>query len=119
MLKYYKKNCCQLNLGGCPLLGQVLRDSVHELERGQVSAGVGLVVAGDADTQVLGHVAGLDGLDADVLKALDKLGQLVVLVQLGAMSKAAGPGKDGGDRVRGGVAALLMDPVENHGFLEI
>jgi len=61
-----------------------------------------------AEGQILSHATGLDGVNATCLQNLTELGELVVVVQLGAVSEATGPGKDGGDGVGGGGLALLV-----------
>lgn len=54
-----------------------------------------LVHALDADGEVLCHVAGLDGLDADGLERLRELDQRRVVVQLAAVQQPARPREDG------------------------
>jgi hypothetical protein len=60
----------------------------------------------DANGKILGHEASFDGLNADVFQSLREVSQLSVVVQLGAVSKTSGPGKDGGNRVGAGFLAL-------------
>src|SRR3984893_2516052 len=84
-------------------LGQVFRDLVEEAGGGEPA-----LVGADQERKVLGHVAGLDGVDANPLQRGGKLRQSLVVVELGAMRQAAGPGKDRGDRIGRGFLALLM-----------
>src|SRR6266550_1442093 len=84
-------------------LGQVFRDLVEEAGSRQPA-----LVGADQQRQVLGHEAGFDGVDADLLKRCGKLRQRLVVVELGAMRQPAGPGEDRGDRVGRGLLALLM-----------
>ena len=62
----------------------------------------------DQQGQVLGHVAGLDGVDAHLLQRGRELGERGVVVELGAMGEPARPGEDRGDRVGRGLLALLV-----------
>ena len=78
-------------------------DLVEELGRGEP-----LLIGADQDRQVLGHVAGLDRADRDLLEGRGKARQRVVVVELGAMREPARPGIDRGDRVGRGLLALLM-----------
>ena len=66
------------------------------------------LVGADQEREVLGHVAGFDGVDADLLQRLGELRELGVVVELGAVGEAAGPGEDRGDRVGRGLLALLV-----------
>src|SRR5260221_9103801 len=83
--------------------GQVFRDLVEEAGGRQPA-----LVGADQQGQVLGHEAGFDGIDADLLQRCGELRQRVVVVELGAMRQPAGPGEDRGDRVGRGLLALLM-----------
>ena len=70
------------------LLGKVLGELVHELAGVEVVGPGDLVHAAlDADGEVLGHEAGLDGLDAGGLEVVGELGQGVVGVELGPEEK--------------------------------
>lgn len=89
------------------LLLQVLGQAVQELEGVEVVLAL-QALAVDDQCQVLGHIASLDGLDADSLQLLGKLLQCNVVIDLGTELETAGPGKDGGDGVGGGLAALLV-----------
>ena len=65
----------------------------------------------DAEGQILGHEAGLHGLNAHLLEGIAELGELVVVVELGPPGKTARPGEDRGDGVGRGLATLLVDAV--------
>src|SRR3954462_6383664 len=67
-----------------------------------------LLVGAHQQRQVLGHVAGFHGGDADLLERIRELGERGVVVELGAMRQAPRPGEDGGHRVGGGLLALLV-----------
>ncbi len=58
--------------------------------------------------QILGHEAGLDRVDANLLQGGCELGERRVVVELGAMGKPARPGEDRGDRIGRGLLALLV-----------
>eukprot|EP00128_Syssomonas_multiformis_P005792 Colp12_sorted_trinity150504_noHs@29020 len=62
----------------------------------------------DGDGKILSHLACFDGLDAHSLKSISEEGELLVAVELGTVGKTTGPGKDRGDRVGGGLLALLV-----------
>src|SRR3546814_8071401 len=66
-----------------------------------------LLVA-DQDREVLGHVAALHGVDADLFQSLGELLQLRRAVELAAIPETTGPGEDRRDRVRGRILALLV-----------
>src|SRR5690606_5159195 len=72
--------------------GQVLGHLVEEALGGQPA----LLVA-DQQGEVLGHEAGFHRLDDDPLEGGGEGGQVRVVVQLGAVGEAAGPGEDRGD----------------------
>src|SRR3712207_2337930 len=82
---------------------QVLVDLVEEAGGGEP-----LLLGADQEGEVLGHVAGLYRVDADLLEGLGEAGELLVVVELGPMAKAAGPGEDRRDGVGGGLLALLV-----------
>ena len=65
-------------------------------------------VRADQQREVLGHLAALDGLDADALEGLGELGDLGRVVHAPAVGKAAGPGEYRSDRVRRRRVALLV-----------
>src|ERR1043165_2027292 len=67
-----------------------------------------LLVGPDQEREILGHEAGLDRVDADLLQRQRERRERGVVVELGAVGEAARPGKDRGDRVGRGVAALLV-----------
>src|SRR2546426_10440046 len=68
---------------------QVLIDLVEEPGGGEP-----LLVRTHQESQVLGHIAGLDGVNAHPLKAVGKLRQCGVVVELGAVRERARPGED-------------------------
>ncbi len=68
---------------------QVLHNRLEEL----LGRHPGLVGA-DQQRQILGHLALLDGLDADPLQRFGELRHLGRVVELAAMLQAAGPGED-------------------------
>lgn len=62
--------------------------------------------------EVLGHDTSLNGVDARGLEGFSEGGDLGGVVELAALDKTTGPGKDGGDGVGGGLlAALVLAPV--------
>ena len=61
-----------------------------------------------AKSKILSHEASLHGLNAGLLKVESKLGKGGIVVELGTMGQASGPGKDGGDGVGAGLAASLV-----------
>src|ERR1700761_1723480 len=92
-------------------LVEVVRDLVEEAGGRQPA-----LVGADEEREVLGHVAFLDGGDADLLERACELRQRLVVVELGAMAEATGPGEDRGDGVgRGLLALLLLAEVTGHG----
>src|ERR1700735_3112146 len=76
--------CCTLR----HRFGEVFRDLVEEA-RGREPA----LIGADQQCEVLGHEAGLDGVDADLFQGQCELRQRLVVVELGAMRQAARPGK--------------------------
>src|SRR6516225_6361447 len=84
-------------------LVEVFRDLVEEA-RGRQPA----LVGADEQREILGHVAVLDGLHADLLQRIGKLRKLRIVVELGAVTEAPRPGEDGSDRIGRGFLALLM-----------
>jgi hypothetical protein len=54
------------------------------------------VVSVHTDCEVLGHVAGLDGIDDCGLESVGELLEELVVVELTTVLKATGPGEDGG-----------------------
>src|SRR5690606_31022798 len=85
---------------------QALVQLREELLRGQP----GLLRA-DQQREVLRHVARLDAVDADALQRLRELREVGVVVQLRAVCQPSSPREDRGDRVGGGLLALLVLPV--------
>ena len=83
-------------LEGSELLLHVLLDGFHEVLCVQVHALLGAGIAVDADGEILGHVAVVNGVDAGSLKSLAVLGEVIVAIKLGTVSKTTSPGKDGG-----------------------
>ena len=67
-----------------------------------------VLVRADQQREVLGHVAGFDRVDADLLQRLGELLHLRRAVELAAVREAARPGEDRGDRVGRGLLALLV-----------
>ncbi len=57
------------------------------------------LVGSDEEREVLGHVAAFDGVDADGFERRCELCEFRIVVQLGAVGEATGPGEDRGDRV--------------------
>ena len=84
-----------MRLKGRHGLLQVLVNLVEEAGGGQPA-----LVRADQQGQVLGHVSGFHGADADAFKRLGKPRQLVVAVKLGSVCQAPRPGEDRGDGVR-------------------
>src|ERR1700726_1254176 len=84
-------------------LGQVFRDLVEEAGGGEPT-----LFGADQEREILGHEAGLDGFDTDLLQRRSELLQFGIVVELGAVRQAASPGEDRGDRVGRGLLALLM-----------
>jgi hypothetical protein len=109
------------------LFVQVLGQLVEELKRVKVVCPGDIGHSSlDAESEVLGIVAGLDGLDADGFERLCKLLKRLVLVELGAVQEATRPGKDGSDRVGRRLFALLVEPNKRYrklistiGFIDI
>src|SRR5215207_9198240 len=90
---------------------EILVDLVEESRRREP-----FLVGADEEGEVLRHVAGLDGVDADLLEGRGEAGEVLVVVELGAVSEAAGPGEDRSDRVgRGLLALLVLAVVARHG----
>src|ERR1700756_1999581 len=82
---------------------EIARDLVEEAGRRQPT-----LVGADEEREVLGHVAVLDGRDADLFQRVGELRKLRIVVELGAVGEAAGPGEDRGDGVCRGLLALLV-----------
>jgi len=61
----------------------------------------------DADSEVLGHVARLDGVNNGGLKSVRELAQELVVVQLCSVAETSSPGEDRSDGVGGSGLALL------------
>src|ERR671916_380960 len=88
-------------------LGHRLLQVLVDLRQEGLGVQPGLVLA-DQDRQVLGHLAALDGLDANPLKRLGEGGDVRRVVEFTAVGQAARPGEDGSDRVGRGLAAFLV-----------
>src|SRR2546430_7999435 len=84
--------CIGANL--CHRLRKVVRNLVEEAGGGEPA-----LVGADQQRKVLGHGAGLDGVDADVLQRVGELRELHIVVELGAVGEATRPGEDRGDGV--------------------
>src|SRR3546814_13940182 len=82
---------------------QVLVELVEELGRGQP-----LLVRPDEQRQILGHVAGLDRVDADLLQGRGEVADVRRAVELAATVQAARPGEDRRYRVGLGLLATLV-----------
>ena len=81
---------------------------VDTVESGFMTKDLALLVGADQQREVLGHEAGLDRIDADLLQRLGELRQFLVVVELGAVGEALRPSEDRGDRVGRGFLALLV-----------
>src|SRR4051794_1714407 len=66
------------------------------------------LLGADEEREVLGHLAGLDRVDAHPLQRGREFRKLRVIVELGAVREAARPGEDRGHRVGRGLLALLV-----------
>src|SRR5690606_26449685 len=66
------------------------------------------LIGSDQQCQVLGHLAALDRVDADLLERFGKAHDIGRVVEPAAIDQAAGPGEDAGDRVGAGRLALLV-----------
>src|SRR3546814_2051754 len=62
-------------------------------------------------SDLLGHLAALDGRDADFFEIVGEFDQRGIAVELAAMLEAASPGEDRRDRVGRGRLALLVHSV--------
>src|SRR5262245_19007244 len=81
---------------------EVLVDLIEESGRGQP-----FLVGTDQNREVLGHEAGLDRPDRHFLQRVRELGELRIVVELGAVCKPARPGEDRSDRIGRGLLTLL------------
>lgn len=87
-------------------------NGIHEgLSHQVVSALLHSARALGQDRQIFGHVAAFNSLDHGGLKGLREQSELLVIVQLGSVQKASGPGEDGSNWVCGGRTTLLPDTV--------
>src|SRR5258708_5051083 len=77
-------------------------------ERGRRQPGL---LRADQYGEVLGHEAGLDSIDADLLEGQGEARDLGRAVELAAIVETARPREDRGDRVCRGLLALLMETV--------
>ena len=74
------------------------------------------VLAVDSEREILGHLSGLDGLDADALEVESELLECGVAVELSAVVQTARPCENRRDGVGGGLTALLvLAPVAGDG----
>src|SRR5579884_3971160 len=78
-------------------------DRVQELRRRQPR-----LIRADQQREILRHLAGLDDVDAHLLERLGEARHVRRPVHLPAVRETARPGEDRGDRVRRGLAALLV-----------
>src|SRR4051794_8651889 len=69
------------------------------------------LLGADEDREVLGHVAGLDRLDAYAFQRLGEAHHIWRVVELAAKLETAGPGEDRGNRVGRRRLALLMHSI--------
>lgn len=64
----------------------------------------------NGQSQILSHdIVSLDSINTGLLQIKGKLLQGTVVVQVGTVVQASGPGKDGGDRVSGCGIALYTN----------
>lgn len=96
------------NLSSTKVLLEGSVNSIHELEGVKVAISGDLHSSLDADGQILGHLATLDGLDDGSFQSLGEVLELLVLIKLGSVEKTTGPGIDRGDGVGGGLFTLLV-----------
>src|SRR5690606_17670395 len=66
------------------------------------------LVGADQQREILGHLAALDRVDADLLERFGKANDVRRVVEPAAVDEATGPGEDAGDRVGAGRLALLV-----------
>src|SRR3546814_9819735 len=74
---------------GAHLLFEILDDSLEKALGGQP-----VLVGADQQREIFGHLAALDGRDADLFKVVGEFRHLGRAVELAAMLESAGPGKD-------------------------
>lgn len=77
-----------------PLGLEVLVDLSHEGLCAEVVSTLSNLVAVDADGEILGHMASLNGVNDSLLECGRELGKELVVVELCSVSEAASPGKD-------------------------
>lgn len=77
-----------------PLALEVSINLVHEDFCAEIVSALLNLVAVDADSEVLGHVASLDGVNDGGLKGLGELVQKLVVVQLCSVAETSSPGED-------------------------
>ena len=95
------------------LAPQALLNGIHEHGCRDPRVAIALALR---EREVLGHDAGLDGVDARGLEGLGEGRDVGGVVELAALDKTAGPCEDGGDGVGGGLlAALVRAPVAGDG----
>ena len=73
----------------------------------EVIGGLEWLIGADQQGEVFCHLAGFDSPDTDILKRLGEIGQIGIIIELGAITQALGPGKDRGNGVCRSRLALL------------
>jgi len=74
------------------------------------------VLAVDSKSKILGHLTRLNSLNADLLKSLSEDTEVIVVIELSAVSKTTSPGEDRSDGVGGGgLTLLVLTPVTSDG----
>ena len=90
-----------------PALLEVLIDLVHECLSAEVVLILLDVVAMNADSKILGHMAALNGVNDRFLEGGRELGKELVVVKLCTVGETTGPCEDRGHGVGGGGLTLL------------
>ncbi len=114
MLLFSDDCCCVTNLACCcsadnllPLGLEVLINLVHEDLSAEVVGTFSDLVSVDANGEILGHVALLNGVNDCLFEGVGELGEELVVVKLGSVVETAGPGEDRGNGVGGSGLTLL------------
>ena len=81
------------------LLDEGLVDSGDEVKGVKIGRSSNVVCASNADGQVLGHIALLDGLDGGGLQLVAEVFKGGVVIEFSSVEESSGPGEDGCDRV--------------------
>ena len=81
---------------------------VHVNLSQEVLGGLPWLLRAHQHRQILGHFAGLHGLDADPFQGLRKVRDRRGAVQFTSVREALGPGENRGNRISRGWPALLM-----------